>query len=430
MELIHFQTRQARKKVLLALAVVLGVSIGFFLARQNFSATAPFKAKVFGSAAYARFSLEKEGLTSSRRMLAAQVSVFQCRNYEQVEKRVTELKAAGINTIIVRAFQNPGDGFHRFARPQNRVGVYFETAHAPMVDPILARVVSIGHRHGMKVFAWMETRKTPLALPDPKSHVAIAYRIGSRSFEPIQKWSIFDEVVEKKLLGLYRDIARSGIDGILIQDDLIMYQNEDFNPWAVALFQGETERVLDPQTLYEKVFRDSNGRWLVSRYSETFWAWSRWKNEKLLNFANELIQAAKAVNPEIKIAMNFMYESVTDPENALAWLSQHLPEATRLPIDFFAIMAYHRQMKKELRLTDAATYEKISSMTQTLLSLIDDPNKILMKVQTADWDTSKGIPPFEIDEIFQRINSRGTVSLAFTPCSAKAPLNVIARHFH
>jgi biofilm PGA synthesis lipoprotein PgaB len=224
-------------------------------------------------------------------------------------------------------------------------------------------------------------------------------------------------------------VVGSGIDGILIQDDLVMRQYEDFNPKAVALFAQETGRVLDPQVLYNGVFQDEEGRWLVSRYSDTFWLWARWKNQKLLNLASKLIRAAKAANPDIEVAMNFMYESVTDPKNALAWLSQSLDEAMKLPLDFYAIMAYHRQIKKELRLSEGDAYNKISTMTATLLRVIDDPHKILMKVQMSDWDTRKLIPAHEASQVFKRINNQGRVSLAFIPYSPKFPLQVIGHYF-
>jgi biofilm PGA synthesis lipoprotein PgaB len=208
-----------------------------------------------------------------------------------------------------------------------------------------------------------------------------------------------------------------------------MHQYEDFSPKAIALFSKETGRVLDPQTLYHGVFQDEEGRWLVSRYSDTFWLWARWKNQKLLNLASKLIQAAKGANPEIEVAMNFMYESVTDPKNALAWLSQSLDEAMKLPLDFYAIMAYHRQMKKELQLSEGDAYNKISTMTATLLNAIDDPHKILMKVQMSDWDTRKEIPVDEANQVFRRINNQGQVSLAFIPYSSKVPLQVIRHYF-
>jgi biofilm PGA synthesis lipoprotein PgaB len=418
-----------KKKGLYGFVIILAVSTGFFFCKCYFGRRHILSQCAATSVAEARVPPQEANTASTRRMLAAQVLVFRSRDYAQVEQCMVDLKNAGVNTLIVRAFQNRGDGVYRFSRPQCKTGVYFETSHAPVVDPVLTRIVSIGHRHGLKVFAWMETRKMPLHLADAEPFTALGYCFETRSFKPIPTWSIFDETVEKSLIGLYEDVVGSGIDGILIQDDLVMHQYEDFSPKALALFSKETGRVLDPQTLYHGVFQDEEGRWLVSRYSDTFWLWARWKNQKLLNLASKLIQAAKGANPEIEVAMNFMYESVTDPKNALAWLSQSLDEAMKLPLDFYAIMAYHRQMKKELQLSEGDAYNKISTMTATLLNAIDDPHKILMKVQMSDWDTRKEIPVDEANQVFRRINNQGQVSLAFIPYSSKVPLQVIRHYF-
>lgn len=418
-----------KKKGLYVFVIILAVSAGFFCCKWYFGRCHALPQCAAASVAEARVSPQKMNTALTRRMLAAQVLVFRSRDYAQVEQSMVDLKNAGVNTLIVRAFQNRGDRVYRFSQPQCKIGVYFETSHAPVVDPVLTRIVSIGHRHGLKVFAWMETRKMPLHLADAEPATALGYCFETRSFKPIHAWSIFDETVEKSLIGLYEDVVGSGIDGILIQDDLIMHQYEDFSPKAIALFSKETGRVLDPQTLYHGVFQDEEGRWLVSRYSDTFWLWARWKNQKLLNLASKLIQAAKAANPEIEVAMNFMYESVTAPNNALAWLSQSLDEAMKLPLDFYAIMAYHRQMKKELQLSEDDAYNKISTMTATLLNAIDDPHKILMKVQMSDWDTRKEIPVDEANQVFRRINNQGQVSLAFIPYSSKVPLHVIRHYF-
>jgi biofilm PGA synthesis lipoprotein PgaB len=460
--LSHFKTRQdwkgfnvlrLRKKGVYLLVATLAVSVILFwhlgyiglrdplresaeasVSREAFSPetglqTPPEKQPETSIERGLRISPQKKGAPFTRRMLAAQVLAFGCNDYREVEDSVKRLSRVGVNTLIVRAFQNRGDRVYGFARPRCREGVYFETEHAPVVDPLLPRLVSIGHRYGLKVFAWMETRKMPLRLPDPEGSKAMEYCFEKRALTPAGMWSIFDQTVEQRIVALYGDVVRSGIDGILIQDDLIMYHSEDFSPKAVALFEEETGKVLQPGTLYQGPFKDPNGRWYVSEYTDTFWEWSRWKNQKLLKIAHKLIQASRAANPQVEFAMNFMYESVTDPRNALAWLSQSLAESTKLPIDFYAIMAYHRQIKNELNLTDAGTYEKISNMTANILKLIDDPNKIVMKVQLEDWNTGKEIPAVEADEVFRRINAEARVSLAFIPYSAKVPLGVIRNHF-
>ena len=419
-------TLPKRKKKRFVVWALLPVLLAVpFVIKDYFSRPAAHAASV----AEAMISPEKRDLPTTRRLLGAQVLVFRSKDYQELERSMMDLKKAGVNTIIVRAFQNPGDRVYRFAKSKSPVGAYFQTTHAPVVDAVLQRIVSIGHRWGLKVFAWMETRKMPLSLPDLEGSKALSYSFKSASLEVLPMWSIFDESVEASLMGLYRDVAMTGVDGILFQDDLIMYRQEDLSAKAVAAFERDTGKTLDPTELFQSVFRDEDGRWCVSRYSDTFWLWACWKNQKLLGLARKLIQSAKAVNPKIEIAMNFMYESVTDPQNALAWMSQSLAEATKLPIDYYAIMAYHRQMKKELQLSEEGAYDKISNMTASLLTLVDDPHKILMKVQMRDWKTRKKIPPYEANKVFETINGQGKVSLAFIPYSPSTPLNIIGYHF-
>jgi biofilm PGA synthesis lipoprotein PgaB len=423
-------TLPKRKKTRLVVWALLPVLLAVpFVIKDYFGRPGDPPAAHAASVAEAMIYPEKRTLPTTRRLLGAQVLVFRSRDYKELEHLMMDLKKAGVNTIIVRAFQNPGDRVYRFANPRSSVGAYFQTTHAPVVDAVLERIVSIGHRRGLKVFAWMETRKMPLSLPNPEDSKALSYSFETESLKALRTWSVFDETVEAALVGLYRDAAMTGVDGILFQDDLIMYRQEDLGAKAVAAFERETGRTLDPKELFQSVFRDEEGRWCVSRYSDTFWLWACWKNQKLLGLARKLIQSAKAVNPEIQIAMNFMYESVTAPQNALAWMSQSLAEATKLPIDYYAIMAYHRQMKKELQLSEEGAYDKISNMTASLLRLVDDPHKILMKVQMKDWKTRKQIPPYEANKVFEKINGQGKVSLAFIPYSPSTPLNVIGYHF-
>jgi biofilm PGA synthesis lipoprotein PgaB len=397
-------TFHRKNRVFLAILIILMVgSIALLLGLRCRDVSAFFQGQAEATVSSVGHLNEKRLWPISQRLLGAQVLTLNCKNYGEVEQSIVDLRKAGVNTLIVRVFQNRGDTFHHFAQPRCQEGVYFETEHAEVVDPMLTRLVSIAHRHGLKVFAWMESRKMPLRLNNPGKARAVRYDFAKRTFELVPMWSIFSEVVQRSLMALYQDVARTGIDGILVQDDLVMYQYEDFYPGAVSLFERETGKVLSPKTLYLSVFKSPKGRWFVRNYSYTFWRWSRWKNQKLLDLA--------------------------DKDNALAWLSQDLEAAMRLPLDFYAIMAYHRQIKKELNLSDEETYEKIASMTAKLLRVIDDPSKILMKIQVRDWDTRKQIPSFEINEILRRIDSQSEISLAFVPYSGRHSLEVISRYF-
>jgi len=418
-----------KKAPLVVVALLLALLASQLLAKIYFEEPSVPSTADAASVAEAMVPPEKKAFPSTRRLLGAQILAFRSKDYQELGTDMMSLKKAGVNTIIVRAFQNQGDRMYPFAIPRNKMGAYFQTTHAPMVDAVLKKITDIGHQHGLRVYAWMETRKMPLHLPNPETSKALSYQFDTKALNTIPLWSIFDETVERALKGLYRDVALTGVDGILFQDDLIMYRHEDFSTKAMEQFEKATGKSLDPEELFQDPFKDEQGRWCVSRYSETFWLWACWKNQKLLELSRKLIRSAKAVAPDIEIAMNFMYESVTDPKNALAWMSQSLAEATKLPIDYYAIMAYHRQIKNELKLSEEAAYDKISNMTAWLLRLVEDPNKILMKVQMTDWKTKRQIPPYEANTVFKRINDQGRVSLAFIPFSPSTPLHVIGHHF-
>ncbi|MDY6954335.1 MAG: poly-beta-1,6-N-acetyl-D-glucosamine N-deacetylase PgaB, partial [Thermodesulfobacteriota bacterium] len=210
------------------LSVMVASVAGFFFGLFCLDTPGVVPRPTFEPVAEARLFVEEKKLPSIRRLLAAQIALFESRDYEEAEQCLQGLKAAGVNTIIVRAFQNKGDRLYGFARPQHQTGVYFQTSHAPVVDPVMAKIVSMGHGQGLKVYAWMETRNMPLELPDPKASKARRYSFETGSLEPMEMWSIFSAAVQRKLIGLFEDVVRSGVDGILFQDDLVMYQYEDF----------------------------------------------------------------------------------------------------------------------------------------------------------------------------------------------------------
>ncbi len=119
--------------------------------------------------------------------------------------------------------------------------------------------------------------------------------------------------------------------------------------------------------------------------------------------------------PNIKFAINLMYEAVSNPVYALAWLSQDLEKANEAGFDYFAIMAYHRQMSKELGKSDDEIKKIISNMVVEANDIVGDENKLLFKVQTIDWETGDRISYREVRDVIEVIKSAGNVSLALVP---------------
>jgi biofilm PGA synthesis lipoprotein PgaB len=373
--------------------------------------------------------------SDSGQISAAQILWMGCKNYSEVEDSILKLKAAGVNTLIFRVFHNRHDRVYAFANPPSPpftkggmggFGVYFNTSYAPVVDDILGKLTEITHKNNMKIFAFMTTRKSDWLIENNPEFLEHIYNLKNGAIVKGDGLNIFNPEVIERLKGVYRDLARYDIDGILFQDDLVLRHTEGYSNEARNLFLRDTGLKANPISMYTGVYQ-KNGKYLVSSYTPLFWEWSRWKSQNLSRMASELMSAAKEVNPDLKFAINLYYETVTSPKNALAWLSQDIDEIIKYKFDYYTVMSYHRQMKREMGFSNERIYEMLNFMTETIANKIAEPEKILMKVQVMDWDTRIAIPEDEIERVASFIRKSRKVNISFVPVTEDTSLEVIEK---
>lgn len=353
-------------------------------------------------------------------MNAVQVSVFDGLDLVGVASEFELLKASGVDTVIIRVFHNRGDRFYALADgtrdPYLDSGVYFQTTHAPVISDLLTPLVKTAHKAGLNIFAWMTTRYADYGLEDRVDLACRGFDLFSEEEVRCRGLDLFNEKAIRHLEALYSDLAEYDIDGILFQDDLVLRHTEGFGRHATRLFRKESGLTADPASLY--IAADDNGS---VNYTRLFWKWASWKNERLLAVADSLMAAVKQKRPGVRFAINLMYESVTDPPNALAWLSQDLSKAVKQGFDYYSIMAYHRQMGSELGKDDRFIRGLIELMAAEAARVVGEPEKVLMKVQTIDWDTGEPLSNGEVVSLIKGIRAVGGVSLAVVPYRSDFP---------
>ena len=349
---------------------------------------------------------------------AVQVMFFEGRTYAEVESEIKALKSSGVDTVILRVFHNRGDRFYPVAKQGADRGVYFKTLNAPVVDDILPNVLEIAHRNGIKVFAWMTTRYADYGVEGESA--CASYDISKREYGRCRGLDLFSEQAVKRLEKLYADLAGYDIDGVLFQDDLVLRHNEGFGNAAAAAFTRDTGMKLDPESLY---VRGAAGQ---VHYTRLFWKWSSWKNRRLVGVAERLMHAVKRKRPETMFAINLMYESVTNPPYALAWLSQDIKEALKADFDYYSIMAYHRQMGQELQKDGLEIREMIARMVADASMTIGEPGRVLMKVQTIDWKTGAPLENDEVVDLIREIKGVRDVSVAIVPYRGGFPFGALS----
>jgi biofilm PGA synthesis lipoprotein PgaB len=361
----------------------------------------------------------------AKRRICAQMFDLDFATLDEVEKEVKVLKEAGVDTLILRVFQNKGGRPFQFVRPRHEEGVYFETLRAPVVDDVLGKMAEIVHRNGLDLFAWITTRYANYGFEEPSEYRCKSYNFETKKIEVARGFNLYHPGVLKRLEGLFRDLARYPIDGILFQDDLVLKHNEDFSAEANQIFLREFGYSPHPSLFYVEPYKSDNGKYYVKGYTHQFWSWASWKNRWLMNVAQRLMGAAREYNPNLKFGINLYCETVVNSSNALAWFSQSFSEALGKNFDYYALMAYHRQAMKESNMEERKAIGLMAEVAGNAVKWVGDPAQVLMKIQIFDWKSSEILPRKEVEDVVTGILNHGEVSLAFIPYMNQFPLHTL-----
>lgn len=349
---------------------------------------------------------------------AVQISLLRETSWEEVRQNFRSLRRQGINTVILRVFHNHGDRQHALAPPSSvTTGVYFESKSAPVVADLLGPAARIAHQEGLNLWAWMNTRRADW-WPDLELREWV-YSIKSQQMTYSRGLSPFHPETLSGMRTLYQELACYDIDGILLQDDLNFRQWEGFSPQARKVFRQDQGYALSFYRLIQETPVTK------SRSDSLFWQWSRWRQEKLMQYLEELIAEAKEVRPSLLFALNLPYEVLTNPTDALSWFSLDFFRARQYPIDYFALMVYHRQMEKELNLSPQEVVKLLQKASQEMVLALPQPQQALFKVQVLDWDTEEALPAREVKEVLAALLQQPGVSWALTPYRRDVPLGGI-----
>jgi hypothetical protein len=277
------------------------------------------------------------------------------------------LHEMGIDKVIVRVFQDKADSG----------GLYFLNSIFRVISPFLDRLIPEFISQPVDLYAWMITRRFNWVGNDS----FFDYMVKNGSRYRVRKFDIFNPDAIKKIIAVYRELAAKPIKGILLQDDFFLRYNEGFSNWGKAVFTHSTGYPADESLMMNP--GTQSGRY-----------WKQVKVDQIIKVLNMIIRACKHINPDIKIGMNVHYETPYFIQRARAWYSHDLARLAGTDIDYIYLMLYHRQMKKEMKLSEPQNRELFEKIVKNALKICKD--KLVVKLQCRDWDTAGLIPIVEL----------------------------------
>jgi len=327
------------------------------------------------------FLLILSGSVLSGREVELQFHQVKDRYYPSFKK----LSRVGFDKIILRSFLNKGD----------HGGLLFPSQTFKTAYPGFSRILKKNKRRKYKLWGWLIARKYDW-LRDTNMYDS---RSGKRGRQRVRKLDLFQPGAREKVISVFRELAATGVEGILIQDDLAFASDEGFSDAGLRMFQKESG-VPAKEKLMMRSGTPYNLKWIGI------------KNRVVNSFLSDIVGACKTLRPGIQVGINVYYESAIHPERGNEYHSQDLEGIASTGVDHIYLMMYHRQMKNELKLGREKIKTLFRQGIERALAIAGD--RLVVKLEIWDWRKNELIPIEEMEQYIGMIP--GDVErICFTP---------------
>jgi hypothetical protein len=195
--------------------------------------------------------------------------------------------------------------------------------------------------------------------------------------DPTDALDFFNPSTLERLEQFDRDLAATGMDGFVIDEDPLIGPWEGFSPMAQAAFLLDFNERLEPDRLIPVT--GSAGRVIPGPESSgtpLFWKWTGWKNRQVLGHIAEVMKAVRSRYPTVDWVRIVPISAVTQPQVALARSGIDLLEEKTRGFDYFAIASSVR-----------AGPDNPFVVLDRMINLIGDPKRAiaLIPITQAHW---------------------------------------------
>lgn len=328
----------------------------------------------------------------------------------ELDTFLATVKNNGFNTIFLRVFHNEQDRYHFLEESSCKSGVYFQTKKLCVVNNVLDYFIERAHSYHLKVYAWMATRSLS-ALKDVYG-IDKTFTINGAKRDGYGL-NIFNEKAFSDIVELFKELASYKLDGILIQDDLILKYDESASAEALKRFYVDTGINL------AMTHMDKN---IADKFAE-------WKVKQLKYFLSKIVWDVKYLNPALKIALNIYYETPLYIDNAKKWYAQSLDDLKDTGVDYFAFMSYHKQIEEENNLEFYDAVSLINDGLKYLIDVIEPDSRVIAKFQIKSFPDKKYINKLEFKQLCDVVNSYNKIGVIVLPVDDKTDLKYSCENF-
>src|SRR3990172_6244491 len=309
-------------------------------------------------------------------------------DYNKLEKFFAALKEGGANTVII----GPLEG-----------GV-------PDGD-VLPNIVYLAHASGLKIFFVLPARGWSAALREHPEWEDMRYDLNSGTLQATGKLDLFQPDAVDYLVKLYRNVASYSLDGILLGGDFYYRDTEGMSTAAMEEYKKRYGVALITGRALARVGSVTDGP-AVLEYGEGFREWTELKKDRLVAALQNIMDASRKVNGDVKFGIPLHETVLGNPEEALSKYAFDMQAFQTLNPAWYLISIPHRDIRESQRLNYKKSMEELARIAQAAATAVQDPSKALIVIQTTTV-SGKVLPFSEIEEATAAVRKSGEPGIAY-----------------
>jgi len=294
--------------------------------------------------------------------------------YRDLEILFQRLKSGGANTVI--------------ARPLKRNGAIDAVA--------LTNLTFLSHKEGLRIYVVLPTRFDSSALKAHPEWEDIRYDLESGTLKATGSMDLANPQVLAHLVKRFKEVAAFSVDGILLDEDFRYASTEGLSSSILKEYTRKYGSPFAAKKVFAKVSTEIT-EMDRGTFDASYWQWSELKRDAVVNAAQELGKACRAVQSAIKFGIPLHVPGGEMPQQALARFAYDMNAFRKLDVDFywFAFRSFEdegtggRSYKKK-------NFEYFSRLVKAASTMQKDPLKMIIAIPATA--SGKMLPLFEIED--------------------------------
>lgn len=231
-----------------------------------------------------------------------------------------DLARAGMTTLVIVAWTGR-DGAGGGEPARQRAGLYFRSVLAPLARDLLVPLVGAARLQGLAVYASVGLRRVDW-LDAGLGWTLPAYDPSRQAFLGSDQLDLLHPAYQDFLGGVLRDLAATGIDGIVIRADGTVGPTVGLSPFALKGF----ERDFGFRPDLKDIVGINGGE---GKRSPVYWQWLGWLTREQQHVLDRLANGLTRERPMMKVILEVHPETVVTPVQGLVRHAEDVLEAVR-----------------------------------------------------------------------------------------------------